>query len=196
MASAPGPGATGRRTGRPGRHGPLAAAWGFAEATLFFVVPDVHLTALALRDVRAGLWASLWAAAGALAGGALMWAWGAGAPEVAAATLERVPAVGQAMRARVHLELVEQGWAAVLLGPTSGTPYKLYAATSGALGMSLGGLLAITVPARLVRFAGLVLLAGAIARGPLADWSPRRRRALHLSGWAVFYAVYFVAVDW
>ena len=174
----------------------VAALWGFAEATLFFLVPDVLLTAVALRDRRAALAASLWAAAGALAGGALMWAWGAAAPADAAAALEKVPAVAPAMLARVRDELLAHGWLAVVLGPTSGTPYKLYAATAGALGMPLAGLLAVSVPARLVRFAGLSLLVSALARGPLAGVAPRTLRRVHLVAWAAFYLVYFARVDW
>ena len=83
-----------------------------------------------------------------------------------------------------------------IIAPLSGTPYKLYATTAGALGMPLGELLAVTVPARLVRFVALGLIAGAAARGPLRGWSPRRRGALHLGCWAAFYAAYFTAMDW
>ena len=59
---------------------PFAAAfaWGFAEATLFFVVPDVWLTLIAVRrGLRPALVACGWALAGALAGGLAMYAWGA-----------------------------------------------------------------------------------------------------------------------
>ncbi|MCE3289658.1 MAG: hypothetical protein K0R83_1670, partial [Caulobacter sp.] len=46
-------------------------AWGVAEATLFFVVPDLLIGYLALtRGFRAGAWASLLAATGAVIGGA------------------------------------------------------------------------------------------------------------------------------
>jgi membrane protein YqaA with SNARE-associated domain len=174
----------------------IAAAWGFAEATLFFLVPDVWLTRVALDDRRGALRGCLLATAGALAGGALMWWWGSAAPETALDAVERVPAVAPAMVGRVRDELVASGWLAVVLGPTTGTPYKLYATQAGALGLPLLGLLAITVPARLLRFVGLVLLAAAVSRGPLAGWPLRRRQALHLAMWAAFYAAYLAAVDW
>ena len=176
--------------------GVVAGLWGFAEATLFFLVPDVQLTAVALRDLRGALRACLWAAAGAVTGGAVMWSWGAWAPAAAFAALEAVPAVSPEMLARVRGELLAGGWLAVVLGPSSGTPYKLYAATAGALGMSLPGLLAVTVPARLLRFVALTLVAAGVARGPLAGWPPRRRLALHAACWAVFYAAYFAWMEW
>ena len=176
-------------------HG-VAAAWGFAEATLFFLVPDVYLTRLALRDGRLALAASLAATAGALLGGVLMWAWGAADPAAALAVLERVPAVSPAMLERVRGELLGRGWLALALGPASGTPYKLYAAVSGELDMAAGGLLLVTVPARLLRFVALSLLATALGRGPLARWTPAARRRLHLALWTLFYAAYFLLVDW
>ena len=60
-----------RRQGR----GPeiLAALWGFAESTLFFIVPDVLLTWLALSLPRRALRACYWALGGALAGGDGRW---------------------------------------------------------------------------------------------------------------------------
>jgi membrane protein YqaA with SNARE-associated domain len=174
----------------------VAAAWGFAEATLFFLVPDVYLTRVALRDGRLALAASLAATAGALLGGALMWAWGAADPAAALAVLDLVPAVSPAMLERVRGELLGRGWLAVALGPASGTPYKLYAARSGELGMALGGLLLVTVPARLLRFAALSLLAAALRRGPLARWTPLSRGRLHLALWTGFYAAYLLLVEW
>ena len=47
----------------------LAAIWGAAEATLFFIVPDVFLSWLALSDRRQALIACLYALLGALVGG-------------------------------------------------------------------------------------------------------------------------------
>jgi len=44
----------------------VAALWGLAEATLFFIVPDVFLSLVALRDRRAALVACGWAIPGHL----------------------------------------------------------------------------------------------------------------------------------
>ena len=55
----------------------IAGIWGFAEATLFFIVPDVWLTLIAVRrGLVPALAACGWALAGALAGGLAMYAWG------------------------------------------------------------------------------------------------------------------------
>jgi hypothetical protein len=50
----------------------IAALWGLAEATLFFIVPDVWLTLITVWSPRKALIACLFALLGALAGGALM----------------------------------------------------------------------------------------------------------------------------
>ena len=43
------------------------AVWGFAEATLFFIVPDVLLSYVALKNLRAALLTCFIATGGALA---------------------------------------------------------------------------------------------------------------------------------
>ena len=54
---------------RIGRANAIASLWGFAEATVFFIVPDVLLSWLALRSPKSGLIACLFALLGALIGG-------------------------------------------------------------------------------------------------------------------------------
>jgi membrane protein YqaA with SNARE-associated domain len=175
----------------------VALLWGFAEATLFFFVPDVYLTFVALRDVRLALVCCAWALAGALAGGSLMYLWGVHDPAQVAAVLDWVPAISRGSIARVRDQLQTIGLPAVVLAPLSGTPYKIYAAEAGAIGLGLGRLLLITVPARLVRFALVSLLAAAVTRmPPLRSWSPRALRRTHLLVWAVFYGLYFALVPW
>ena len=74
----------------------IAGGWGLAEATLFFVVPDVWIGLLALFGWRAGLRAVALAVAGALLGGALMYGVGAGVePDRSGGLLDAVPAVSR-----------------------------------------------------------------------------------------------------
>src|SRR5687768_13543988 len=51
-----------------------AMAWGFAEATLFFLVPDLVVGWIALRSPRRVLAPSVAASAGAVVGGLLVYA--------------------------------------------------------------------------------------------------------------------------
>ena len=168
-----------------------AFVWGVAEATVFFIVPDVLLTALALWSFRRGLAACGWATAGALCGGLLMYWWGSRSPERAEVLLDWVPAVSPQMIEDVREGLAEGGLRALFFGPLKGTPYKIYAVESGRLGLNLAAFLLVSAPARLARFLILASLAGWLARGPLKGWTPRRRTALVLFLWTAFYVFFF-----
>lgn len=87
-----------------------AGAWGFAEATLFFLVPDVLITWLAVRRLRDGLWGSLAATVGALCGGLLMYAWGSHDAPGALTALDHVPAINAEMLAGVRTQLEDTGF--------------------------------------------------------------------------------------
>lgn len=183
---------------RPGRGGPLpqmginlaALFWGFAEATFFFIVPDVLLSWIALDRIRAAWAACLWATLGALIGGAVMYAWGAVAVNTASATLDYVPAISPQMCDSVAEQIRTQGAGALFVGPLTGTPYKIYAVQAGGAHLGLLPFLLISVPARLVRFAlvtGLTIL--------VCYLFPRltlfARRSVHVVLWTIFYAWYF-----
>lgn len=174
----------------------LAAAWGFAEATLFFVVPDVLLTRIALDRAGRALVAAGWAVAGALAGGALMWWWGAADGVAAERALDGLPAIAPSMIEEVRAGLAGRGLATVLTGGFSGTPYKVFAVEAGALGVAPVAFLLASAAARAARFIAAALLAAALARWPLARWPPRRRRRLHALVWAAFYALYWALMPW
>ena len=93
----------------------ITAFWGFSEATLFFIVPDVFLTVVALRDRRAALLCC--AVAGALAGGLLLYRWGRVDSAGAASALLAVPAIGPRMIQDVRTGLASTGLLALFLGP-------------------------------------------------------------------------------
>jgi membrane protein YqaA with SNARE-associated domain len=171
----------------------VALAWGFAEATLFFIVPDVWIGLLALFDWRAGLWAVIYAVIGALIGGALMYGIGANLDrERSGRLLEAVPAISPAMIERVEGEMRESGPASVLLGPLQGTPYKIYARTAGLQGQPLAAFLLWTIPARVARFlliAIIVALCAHVIRRITAR--PAWLLVPYLLAWALFYTAYF-----
>jgi membrane protein YqaA with SNARE-associated domain len=166
----------------------IAALWGVAEATLFFVVPDVLLSAIAIRNPRAALVASLLAVLGAMVGGSLMYFWGAKNPDAAVRIVAAVPAVGPEMMTRVRAELRERGSIAVVLGPLSATPYKTYAVQAAAAGIPYWLFLLITPLARLPRFLVVSLLAGSVARALKPRVSIRALYALWLVVWLAVYA--------
>jgi len=176
----------------------VAAAWGFAEATLFFFVPDVVLTWFALdRPRRTAYAACAWAVAGALLGGAVMYAWGAVDFPAAARALDAVPAVSAMDVVEVRQELETGGLPALFLGPLTAKPYKTYAVQAGATGVSLVAFLLISIPARGIRFVLLTAFARAVVhRTPARHWSLGVHRAIHATLWVSFYAVFWSLKPW
>jgi hypothetical protein len=179
----------------PGAAGAACLLWGFAEATLFFVVPDVLLTLLGLRRLRRALWGCLFALLGALAGGWLMERWGSSDPAAALAAVDRVPFVPAASIGRVREQLAEHGPAAVVAGAWMGRPYKLYAVQATAAGISEIELLAVTVPARLLRFVFLAVVAHLLGRAIRARWGWRWTLAIWAAAWTANYTLYWTAMS-
>lgn len=170
----------------------IAGFWGFAEATLFFLVPDIWLTALAVRrGLKPALLASLAALAGALLGGLAMYGWGVADPQTARVVLDWVPAIDSAMIETVRTELHRDGAKAMFLGPLFGVPYKIYAVEAAGAGIGIAAFLAISVPARLLRFLVLTIVVWAISAALPRRTSPRFRLGLLAGAWVLFYAAYF-----
>jgi membrane protein YqaA with SNARE-associated domain len=173
----------------------VALGWGFAEATLFFVVPDVWIGLLALFSWRAGLRAVAWAIIGALVGGALMYEVGTQFDrDRSARLLEAVPAISPLMIERVEEEMRERGPASMLLGPLRGTPDKIYTRTAGLQEQPLNAVLLWTIPARGARFV-LVAAVAALYGWLVRRITPRTGWLLgpYLLAWVTFYACYFWA---
>lgn len=176
----------------------VAFVWGLAEATFLFLVPDVFLTLISVRSLRPALKGTALALAGALIGGAMMYAFGHKAPEQARTLLDQVPGISSRLMARVETEVHDGGLLAILVGPTKGIPYKLYAAEWGARRGDFLALMLISIPARYVRF--FLTAAGARAAAHLLKpWTKRRasvETTLHAVFWIAFYSYYFAKFGW
>ena len=155
----------------------VAFGWGFAEAVLFFVIPDVFLTLVAVRfGFRRSFRLALLATAGAVVGGLVMYGWAALHPASAFGAMALLPGVDTSMIASVQAGIAAHGNAALLAGPWQGTPYKLFAAASGELGLSWIGLALLTIPGRLARFAFSIAIASYL-RWFFIRWISQRQRS-------------------
>jgi membrane protein YqaA with SNARE-associated domain len=176
----------------------VAFAWGFAEATLFFIVPDVWIGLVSLFDWRAGLRAAGWAVLGALIGGTLMYGVGAHLEsERSARLLNAVPAISPTMIEQVEAAMRGEGPRSMLWGPPRGTPYKIYARTAGEQGQPLLEFLLWTVPARGARFV-LIAAASALGASLMRRVTSRVGWLLgpYVVAWTIFYAFYFSRQGW
>ena len=165
--------------------------WGFAEATLFFFVPDIFLSRVALDAPKRAFVACGFALAGALIGGAIMFAWGRASSEPARAALDAVPGISEGMIATVGEDFEELGATALFFGPPRGVPYKIYAVEWGAAGGSFAEFLLVSIPARVLRFLLVAALAVFVRRTLLSKRSRRVCLWFHAACWVSFYTAYF-----
>lgn len=169
--------------------------WGAAEGFLFFLVPDVAISSVALaKGWRAGLIACLLAAAGAGLGGGAIYLWSQKDPASAGRAVAAVPAVSEAMIAEARADMAREGWlVAALKGPLTSTPYKVYAMLAPAAGASLPAWMAAAFPVRLPRFVG-VALGFALARRLAAGRVSRRGLIILFGlGWVLFYGWFWAS---
>lgn len=170
----------------------FAFLWGLAEATFFFMIPDVLLSFVAILA-----WPRTWrhilaAIAGAFVGGALFFHWAATNPEQARRAVLHVPFVRESMLETVDDGFRRQGLAAVFLGSIAGIPYKLYAVEAPKF-CTPAEFLLVTPPARAVRFLLVWLGFGAVA-----TWLRKRRgwrtaslMRVYATIWILIYALYW-----
>lgn len=170
----------------------IAFLWGFAEGTLFFILPDVPLSLAALYRPRRALVQVIAIICGAVLAGAVMFFWASHSPSARLA-VAHVPLVRSAMFQRSEADYARFGIWAVSLGPIRGIPYKVYAIEAPGH-CSLGTFMLVTIPARMMR---LLVVWAAFAAAGLALRAFRCRSVapvLHVLVWIVVYAVYWAKV--
>jgi membrane protein YqaA with SNARE-associated domain len=175
----------------------IAGVWGLAEAILFFLVPDVWLTRLAItRSYRYSIKACLAAVSGALLGGVVMVVWSGLDAGTAQGLVLSLPAISESMAGEVQRQLASGNPLVLLHGAFSGIPYKLYAVYVTESDIPLWLFLLAAAPARLVRFVLTVTLAHWLAR--LLEPYLGRKLLLRLWGgfWVLFYCAFWWVMPW
>jgi 1-acyl-sn-glycerol-3-phosphate acyltransferase len=143
----------------------VAFGWGFAEALVWPLVPELFVALVAVAAPKAGPRLALAAAAGSLAGGLGAYALGAGGVHPPA------PLTTPRMHATAAAQLESEGAPALVHQAFSGIPYKVYAVRAGEARMPLAPFAAWSVAVRGGRIlaVGLALsFAGAYLRRLLA----------------------------
>ena len=169
----------------------VVAFWGFAEATVFFIVPDVLLSWLALRSYKRALVACLWALGGALVGACIIWFVALANPDLVRTLFASLPAINEGMIANVGQQLDESGLTALFVGPLIGTPYKIYTLEAANSGVSFALFLLVSIPARLMRFLLVTIVAGTASQLLQQRLSMRVVQIIHAVLWISFYSWYF-----
>jgi membrane protein YqaA with SNARE-associated domain len=166
--------------------------WGLAEATLFFVVPDVLLTFVALYSPRRTLKLVAFILLGSLAGGTAMFYLGAWNPTQAQTMVLDVPFVSPAMFDKTHQGFKRDGLWTLAKAPGNGIPYKVYCVQASHYAR-WGAFLAMSALARLERFAPFWVVA--VGLGIIFRERIHRRpvfpAAIHAVLWILGYAWYW-----
>jgi hypothetical protein len=171
--------------------------WGYAEGTVFFLVPDIWITWLTLFAPRSGLLAWLASIAGSLAAVLTFHGLITGLGLDPLGWIGSLPGISESMIAAVESGLAVHGlpWTPWLIA--GGVPLKVYAGVAFLQGMALGSVLLWTVFARVVRIAPTVLATLVVRRWAAGriDRRPGLWTALLLGLWSLFYLAYFRAMS-
>lgn len=169
----------------------IAFLWGFSEATVFFIVPDVFLTAIVILSFRLAFQAVFAAWAGAMLGGSCAYFFAVHAPELARKVLETVPWISPSLIEKAALQYQQHGAFSMLSGGFSGMPYKIYAWYAGSQQLDFAAFLFMGAGARWLRFTCYMLIMAGIVK-LLRRWlSTTQIYGVWFSACAALYAIYW-----
>lgn len=173
----------------------LGFLWGFAEGTLFFIIPDVLLSWASLAGTKCGFKTLGTILAGSLVAGLVMYTWATAQPALSQSVVSSVPFVQKKMFSTVQASYDDHGISGMLEGPGSGIPYKIYAVLAPPVSPLLTFML-ISIPARLERLALSWLIFTAIG-WIFRRWIRNHRGAtvsIFACFWIAIYAFYWTAI--
>lgn len=172
-----------------------ACSWGFAEATLFFVIPDVAITWTAAWSPRRALRHLGLALLGAMVGGVLMYAWSSHDADGAQRAVLAVPFVCPTLLHDASDGLDSRGIWSMWRGAFTGIPYKVYAVLAPAHA-GLAVFVLATIPARAARFLvswGVASVLGGVIRSRTSH-ARRWISVVFALVWIGTYALYWPSV--
>jgi hypothetical protein len=173
----------------------LGFLWGFAEGTLFFIIPDVILSWASLASVKCGIKIFGAILAGAVIAGLCMYTWSARQPDTARSAVGAVPFVRTRMFDKVQEDYRNHGAAGIFYTLGTGIPYKIYAVLAPPVSSPVTFAL-VSIPARLERML-LSWLIPTFLGWFLMRWIRNHRHltAVIFAGfWIVTYAIYWSSV--
>lgn len=178
---------------------PIAFLWGLAEASFFFIVPDVWLTIISRHKLDKMKYRSIgFAILGALVGGTLIYWLARFYPRLVTDLLAQVPGINSILVRKVQVQVKNKGLLALIFGPLQGIPYKIYAAQWGIDYGNLAWFWLASVPARGIRFLVTAVLTRFIwicAAKWVKFWN-KIDLYLLVSFWISFYLWYFRRFGW
>jgi len=174
----------------------IAAVWGIAEASFFFIVPDVFLSYIALQSYKKALIASVYALVGAICGGLIIYWWAYHNESGTIVFLDLIPGISPELIAQGKVLFQQDMFYGMLQGSVTGIPYKIFSAQAGIERVSIISFILASIPARFIRFAIVPLATSYISRTLLKSKSYLAKTRILCGFWIVFYIGYFYKVGW
>lgn len=168
----------------------VGAGWGFAEALLFFIVPDVWLGLVALYAPRRTLITLAAIVLGATAGATTLYLATLALGDGLSGVIVALPGITDADLTQARAELADQGAIAFLNGVLQGLPVKVYIHAAALDGIDLAQVIPFTLLNRIERmllFGLIMAVLGWLGRPVVRRW-PRGCLALYGIAWIIFYA--------
>jgi membrane protein YqaA with SNARE-associated domain len=170
----------------------VAGVWGFAEATVFFIVPDVWVGFVAAFAPRRALPALVAVCVGAALGATLLYLVAPALPWLADVFVA-LPGIDASHLVKAEAALSDQGLAAFLSGIVAGDPVKLATRAAALAGTPLLAVLSMVVLNRIIRVGVTALIFGLIG---VTFRAPIHRHAgialaLYTGFFVVLYLVYW-----
>lgn len=174
----------------------LAFMWGLAEGLLFFVVPDVYLSFIALFSVTGGLVSVAYALLGSLCSAVIVYALAPFMGGMYHTILLAIPGISEAMLRTVTTGLAQHGVQNIIAGPFSGIPYKIYSVEAALQHLPIGSFLLWSIPARLERMLPVTLVA--LVLGYVFQKNIKKYTTYWILGfllvWALIYIQYYYSL--
>jgi membrane protein DedA with SNARE-associated domain len=186
-----------RKFGRSGLSYIIAFLWGICEGVFFFIVPDVYIGFVAIFSGEGGLVALLSALAGSLVSIFIIYALNAVVGGHLIAWLLMVPGIHGPMIVGVSNALQRHGAMAVILGPWSGIPLKIYSVLAAQLSIPIGEYFLWSIVARIERTVlvlAIGMILGRIFKSKIQK-HPRIAIGIYVALWVFIYVLYFSAVS-
>ena len=138
----------------------------------------------------------MYAVSGALAGGAVMYAYGAHHYADALHFIEKIPAISSALVQHAKKMLDHDLLIGMVQGSVTGIPYKIFAVHAGNIPAPFFLFLACSIVARLCRFLLVVSITSLISRFILKRLHGKMKIVIYLMFWIIFYVFYFMIMEW
>ncbi|PCI55524.1 MAG: hypothetical protein COB36_07860 [Alphaproteobacteria bacterium] len=166
--------------------------WGFSEATFFFFVPDIWLTRITVTDLKEAVINAFITLIGALIGGTVLYILASMFFDDMRRFLDYVPAISEGMIDKAGVQMQEENPVkAIIMAGFTGLPFKIYAAWSGHLALSLPVFILVSAVARIGRFLFLIFVIYGTKSVLKSYMSTKNLLWLHTVLWICFYCYYF-----